>query len=88
MKLPVGLDRDESGLITLAADEQSGTRSSGVFSCWRRLGSCRQVVRELLAEDQQLPRRTVGSRRVRWTRASYGAVHALLTNPTSWLRSD
>jgi hypothetical protein len=45
------------------------------------LGSARQVVRELIAEDQRLPRRTVGQRRVRWARASYGAVHDFLTNP-------
>ena len=81
MNLPVGLDRDEAGLITLAADEQVRHAIERVFELWRRLGSARQVVRELLAEDQKLPRRTVGSRRVRWTRASYGAVHALLTNP-------
>jgi hypothetical protein len=52
-----------------------------VFTLWRRLGSARQVVRELIAEEQKLPRRTVGSRRVRWARASYGAVHDFLTNP-------
>jgi hypothetical protein len=36
---------------------------------------------ELVAEGQQLPRRTVGQRRIRWARASYGAVHDFLTNP-------
>jgi excisionase family DNA binding protein len=36
---------------------------------------------ELVAEGQKLPRRTVGQRRVRWARASYGAVHDFLTNP-------
>src|SRR2546423_9395383 len=45
------------------------------------LGSARQVVMELVAEGQQLPRRTVGGGRIRWARASYGAVHDLLTNP-------
>src|SRR3954469_7119829 len=52
-----------------------------VFVLWRRLGSARQVVMELLAEGQQLPRRAVGQRRIRWARASYGAVHDFLTNP-------
>jgi len=42
-----------------------------VLCLWRRLGSARQVVIELVAEGQQLPRRTVGQRRVRWVRASY-----------------
>jgi excisionase family DNA binding protein len=81
MNLPVGLDRDETGLIMLTADEQVRHAIERVFELWRRLGSARQVVRELIAEGQKLPRRTVGSQRVRWTRASYGAVHAFLTNP-------
>jgi excisionase family DNA binding protein len=79
--LPVGLERDEDGRIVLAADEQVRHAIERVFELWRRLGSARQVVRELIAEDQRLPRRTVGQRRVRWVRASYGAVHDLLTNP-------
>jgi hypothetical protein len=37
---------------------------------------------ELIDEDQKLPRRSVGQRRIRWARASYGAVHDFLTNPT------
>jgi len=48
---------------------------------WQRLGSARQVALELVADGQQLPRRTVGQRRIRWARASYGAVHHFLTNP-------
>ena len=80
--LPVGLDRDEDGRIVLAADEQVRHAIERVHCLWRRLGSARQVVAELVAEGQRLPRRTVGSRRVRWARASYGAVHDLLTNPT------
>ena len=32
-------------------------------------------------EDQPVPRRSVGSRRVRWATATYGSVHAFLTNP-------
>ena len=79
--LPVGLDRDESGAITLSADEQVRHAIERVLCLWRRLGSARQVVIELVAEGQQLPRRTVGQRRVRWVRASYGAVHDFLTNP-------
>lgn len=79
--LPVGLERDEDGRIVLSADEQVRHAIERVYVLWRRLGSARQVVRELIAEEQKLPRRTVGSRRVRWARASYGAVHDLLTNP-------
>src|SRR3954447_14383348 len=81
LNLPVGLDRDEDGRIVLSADEQVRHAIERVFTLWRRLGSARQIVRELIAEDQKLPRRTVGQRRIRWARASYGAVHDILTNP-------
>src|SRR3954452_11747760 len=81
LALPVGLDRDDDGRIVLCPDEQVRHAIERVFCLWRRLGSARQVVIELVAEGQQLPRRAVGQRRIRWTRASYGAVHDFLTNP-------
>ncbi len=81
LALPVGLDRDEDGLIVLCPDEQVRHAIERVFTLWRRLGSARQVVMELAGEEQLLPRRTVGQRRIRWARASYGAVHKFLTNP-------
>ena len=52
-----------------------------MFELWRRIGSARQVVSVLRDEGQRVPRRTVGSRRVRWASATYGSVHAFLTNP-------
>jgi excisionase family DNA binding protein len=79
--LPVGLDRDEDGRIVLSPDEQVCHAIARVFELWRRLGSARQVVTELVTEGQKLPRRRVGERRVRWARASYAAVHDFLTNP-------
>ena len=82
LSLPVGLDRGEGGRIGLSADEQVRHAIGRVFELWRRLGSARQVVICLRDEDQRLPRRTVGQRRVRWMPASYRAVHAFLTNPT------
>jgi DNA invertase Pin-like site-specific DNA recombinase len=81
LALPVGLDRDDDGRIVLCPDEQVRHAIERVFVLWQRLGSARQVVIELVAEGQQLPRRTVGQRRIRWTRPSYGAVHDFLTNP-------
>ena len=69
------------GLITLAADEQVRHAIGRVFELWRRCGSARQIVGELIAEDQLLPRRRPGEQHVRWARASYPAVHDLLTNP-------
>lgn len=81
MHLPVGFDRGEDEEIVLSADEQVRHAIERVFVLWRRAGSARQVVGELIADGQRLPRRSVGERRVRWVRASYGAVHKLLTNP-------
>ncbi|HEU4905376.1 MAG TPA: recombinase family protein [Solirubrobacterales bacterium] len=81
LALPVGLDRDEDDRIVLCPDEQVRHAIERVFTLWRRLGSARQVVIELVAEGQKMPRRTVGQRRIRWVRASYGAVHDFLTNP-------
>jgi DNA invertase Pin-like site-specific DNA recombinase len=81
MHLPVGFDRDEDGRIVLSADEQVRHAIERVFELWRRSGSARQIVGELIADGQRLPRRSVGERRVRWVRPSYGAVHKLLTNP-------
>jgi DNA invertase Pin-like site-specific DNA recombinase len=79
--LPVGLDRDEDGRIVLSPDEQVRHAIARVFELWRRLGSSRQVVTELVTEGQKLPRRRVGERRVGWARATYAAVHDFLTNP-------
>jgi excisionase family DNA binding protein len=81
LALPVGLDRDDDGHVVLCADEQVRHAIGRVFCLWRRLGSARQVTAELIAEGHKLPRRTVGQRRIRWARPSYGAVHDFLTNP-------
>lgn len=81
LALPVGLDRDDDDQIVLCPDEQVRHAIERVFVLWSRVGSARQVVMELIDEGQQLPRRTVGQRRIRWARASYGAVHDFLTNP-------
>jgi DNA invertase Pin-like site-specific DNA recombinase len=81
LPLPVGLDRNDDGRVVLCPDEQVRHAIDRVFSLWRALGSARQVALELIAEGQQLPRRRVGQRRIRWARASYGAVHDILTNP-------
>jgi DNA invertase Pin-like site-specific DNA recombinase/biotin operon repressor len=81
LALPVGLDRGDDDLIVLCPDEQVRHAIERVFTLWLRLGSARQVTMELVGEEQQLPRRSVGQRRIRWARASYGAVHNFLTNP-------
>ena len=81
LALPVGLDRDDDDRIMLCADEEVRHAIERVFALWRQLGSARQVMMELIVDGQKLPRRTVGQRRIRWARPSYGAVHDFLTNP-------
>jgi DNA invertase Pin-like site-specific DNA recombinase len=81
LALPVGLDRGDDGRVVLCADEQVRHAIGRIFVLWRRLGSARQVTAELIAEGHKLPRRTVGQRRIRWARPSYGAMHDFLTNP-------
>ena len=61
MHLPVGFDRDEDGRIVLSADEQVRHAIERVFELWRRAGSARQVVGELIADGQRLPRRATAS---------------------------
>src|SRR3954447_15242853 len=82
MHLPIGVDRDDDGRIVLSADEQVRHAIERVFELWRRLGTARQIVGELIADGQKLPRRRVGERRVRWATANYAAVHDFLTNPS------
>ena len=81
MHLPIGFDRDEDDQIILSADEQVRHAIERVFELWRGSGSARQIVGELIADGQRLPRRSVGERRARWVRPSYGAIHKFLTNP-------
>jgi len=82
MHLAVGFDRDEDGRIVLSADEQVRHAIERAFELWRRLGTARQIVGELIADGQKLPRRRVGERRVRWATANYAAIHDFLTNPS------
>ncbi|MGZ6617753.1 MAG: recombinase family protein, partial [Solirubrobacteraceae bacterium] len=81
LPLPIGFERDEDGEIGLAADEQVRGAIRRVFDLWERCGSGRQVVAELAAEGQRLPRRRITERWVRWEPPDYGAVHEILTNP-------
>jgi DNA invertase Pin-like site-specific DNA recombinase len=81
LNLPIGLERDSDGSIQLTPDEHVRAAIERVYALWRRCASARQVVSELHAERQLLPRRTVGEQRVRWEPASFAAVHDLLTNP-------
>ena len=82
LALPIGLEYDEAGEIRLSPDDQIRAAIGRVYALWDRCGSCRQVVAELAAEGQLLPRRALGERRVRWVPPDYGSVHDVLTNPS------
>jgi DNA invertase Pin-like site-specific DNA recombinase/predicted DNA-binding transcriptional regulator AlpA len=79
--LPVGLDHDEDGRMVLSPDEAVVGAIRVVFDRFAELGSARQVLMSLRGDGLRLPRRPVGSRRVRWEEATYPALHDLLTNP-------
>src|SRR3954454_9219531 len=81
LNLPIGLERDSDGSIQLTPDEHVRAAIERVYALWRRCASARQIVSELHAEQQLLPRQTVGEQHVRWEPASFAAVHDLLTNP-------
>src|SRR5438046_972894 len=69
LALPVGLERDADERIVLSPDEQVRQAIERVFSLWRRLGSARQLVLELVAEGQRRPLRPAhAGRRLRHRR--------------------
>jgi DNA invertase Pin-like site-specific DNA recombinase len=80
--LPTGYDYDELGQIRITPDEAVADAIGTVFTYFDQLSSARQVMLRLVAEGRLLPRRRSTDRHVRWARASYGAVHDFLTNPS------
>jgi DNA invertase Pin-like site-specific DNA recombinase len=81
LSLPAGLEYDETGQIRITPDEAVADAIAIVFSYFDQLQSARQVMLRLLEEDRKLPRRATSDRQVRWTTATYKAIHDILTNP-------
>ena len=81
LPLPAGLENDETGRIRITPDEAVADAIVIVFSYFDQLQSARQVMLRLMEEDRKLPRRATSDRQVRWTTASYKAIHDILTNP-------
>ncbi|MGD0084885.1 MAG: recombinase family protein [Acidimicrobiales bacterium] len=79
--LPVGFEYDEDDRVVQNPDEAVRSAIAEVFARFATLGSARQVVVSMRADGIRLPRRTGGSRQIRWEMATYPAVHDLLTNP-------
>jgi DNA invertase Pin-like site-specific DNA recombinase len=80
--LPVGFVYDEADRVVLDPDEAVVQSIATVFGRFEELGSARQVMLSMLADNLLIPRRRTGSRRINWAPASYPAIHDFLTNPT------
>ena len=80
--LPAGYEYDAAGHVQIAADEAVVDAIATVFAYFEQLGSARQVLLRLLAEERRLPRpaRRRGEP-VRWAPPTYRTVHTILTNP-------
>jgi DNA invertase Pin-like site-specific DNA recombinase/predicted DNA-binding transcriptional regulator AlpA len=79
--LPVGFDYSELGAVVMTPDEAVQEAIATVFRRFEELGSGRQVMLNLHGDGLLIPRRANGSRRIRWAKPSYPAVHDFLTNP-------
>ena len=79
--LPVGFDYDHDGTVVFTADEAVVEAIATVYRRFEQLGSARQVLLSLREDGLLLPRRPGRTGRIAWARATYPAVHDLLTNP-------
>jgi excisionase family DNA binding protein len=79
--LPVGYDYDEADAVVMSPDEAVREAIATVFRRFEELGSARQVMLSMHGDGLLIPRRDNGSRRVRWAKPSYPAIHDFLTKP-------
>jgi hypothetical protein len=82
--LPVGLVRTRDGRVTLDPHLDVQTTVRTVFTQFDRLGSANAVLRYFRDHDLPMPRLvTSGEERgnLVWQRASYAAIHLILSNP-------
>jgi excisionase family DNA binding protein len=80
--LPIGYEHDREGRIIKVADEAIRETIALILAKFAELGSARQVTTYLAEEGVVLPHRRVDEDSVSWRRATFGAVHDVLTNPT------
>jgi DNA invertase Pin-like site-specific DNA recombinase/G3E family GTPase len=82
--LPVGLVRGRDGSVRLDPHTDVQTTLRVIFDQFDRLGSANAVLRYFRDQDLQMPRLiTTGEDmgQIVWHRASYAAIHLVLTNP-------
>lgn len=80
--LPMGFEYDRDGRTVKVADEAIRATIALIFSKFAELGSARQVTFYLAEEGVPLPHRKVNEDAVSWRRATFEAVHGMLTNPS------
>ena len=81
VKLAPGYEYAPDGKIVKSADETVREAVAVVFRRFFELCSVRQVVLSLREDGLLVPRRR-GQGQVEWVKATYSAVHDMLTNPT------
>jgi DNA invertase Pin-like site-specific DNA recombinase len=84
-RLPTGYEWREDGRVVKTPDEEVRSRIEVIFRQFQRFGSGRAVLKYLQEHELKIPRRIhtgVGKGRLRWERASSGAVYEILKNPT------
>jgi DNA invertase Pin-like site-specific DNA recombinase len=80
LNLPAGLDYDDDHVI-VTLDEAVAEAIATVFRRFTELGSARQVVVSLRADELLLPRRNLRTGKIVWAEAGYPAVHDILIHP-------
>jgi DNA invertase Pin-like site-specific DNA recombinase len=81
LNLPAGLDYDDDDHVIIAPDEAVAEAITTVFRRFSELGSARQVVVSLRADELLLPRRNLRTGKIVWAEAGYPAVHDILIHP-------
>ena len=79
LRLPVGLDRLETGEVVLSSDLEVQGALRLVFEQFARLGSGQKVLRYLRDQQLLLPRRARG--KTDWVRPSYQSIYNVLKQP-------
>lgn len=79
--LPAGFQFDDEGRIIKSTDEQIQHIVRFVYSKFIELGSVSGVLKHLLEEGLQFPRKAAFDKSTRWVRPYYKALHDTLTNP-------
>src|ERR1019366_8402409 len=81
LTLPAGLDYDDDDHVIITPDEAVREAITCVFRRFDQLGSARQVVVSLRADELRLPRRDIRTGKIIWAQANYPAVHGILIHP-------